>query len=62
MGTVMSVAAFAQKEDPKKPPPKPPPPVIKPGESKKPPKTEPTPKKPKDNDTAVWKNDYSIVD
>lgn len=52
--TAMSIAAFAQKEDPKKPPPKAPPPVIKPGEDKKP--KEETPKKP-DKPVAYWRLD-----
>ena len=46
----LSVAAFAQKEDPKKPPPKPSPPVVNPAPTKPP----PDPKKPHGGIAVIW--------
>lgn len=55
----LSVAVFAQKNDPKKPPPKPSPPVVNPQPKNPPPKENDKPKKP--GNFAMWKDENGEI-
>lgn len=56
MVTGLSVAAFAQKDNPKPPPPKEKPPVVVPQPKNPPPKDSDKPKKPS-SEMAMWKQE-----